>query len=57
MQVHVAWSVTILLCIKNGSPSIIEVQRGGAIRVRMVCDVHSSSGDVTESFTHSVRVV
>ena len=23
----------------------------------MVCDVHNPSGDVTESFTHSVRVV
>ena len=36
---------------------MIEVQKFGAASAHTFCDVHSPSSEVTESFTHSVRVV
>ena len=45
------------LCDKKGSPSIMAVQRFAVTRACTVCEVHCPSRDVTESFTHLVRVV
>lgn len=57
MQVQVAWSDTILLCTRKGSPRIIGVQRFGDTRAQTVLAVHSPSRDITANFTYSVNVV
>ena len=36
-----SWSMTILLCFKNGSPRRIFVQRSGAIKALMGREVHA----------------
>ena len=47
-----AWLVTIELWIKKGSPSMIGIQRPGAIRVFTDFEVQMASNEERESFMY-----
>ena len=49
MQVREAWSIIIVLCIKNGSLRIIGIQRPGAIRAFTVFEVQTASRETSKS--------
>jgi hypothetical protein len=55
MTVCAAWSITILLCARNGSPRITGTHKEGAIMARTVFEVQSPETSYKDNFTHSVN--